>query len=179
MFTRRMLIVTGAAAVFAPPAIAKADDLSLPPPLASLSSLQLTHADGSGTTLGAETLSGRATVVSLWATWCAPCLTEAKHLAKVRGRIPQDNLAIIGINIDRKRDEAKLDRFLKTAGSTFTQVRGESDAVYLAFGGSLPVTLPRLYIFNRAGAPTHVFGRYSGGKTLKEIDAAIAAAMAA
>jgi thiol-disulfide isomerase/thioredoxin len=179
MFTRRAIVMMGGALAFAPAASAKADDLPLPPSVAALSTLALTHPDGSATTLGAETLPGRPLVVSLWATWCAPCLTEAKHLAKVRNRIPNDKLGIVGINIDKKRDETKLDRFLKTSGANFNQLRGESDAIYLAFGGSLPITLPRLYIFTSAGDPTRVFGRYSGGKTLKEIDTAIAAVMRA
>jgi thiol-disulfide isomerase/thioredoxin len=175
MFTRRTF-AAGVVALAAP-AFAKADDLSLPPSLATLSTLTLARPDGSATTLGAETVAGRALVVSLWATWCAPCLTEAKHLAKVRSRTSTQKLGIVGINIDKKREATKLDRFLKTSGANFTQLLGESDAVYQAFGGSLPVTLPRLYVFTPEGTPTHVFGRYSGGKTLKQIDAAIAAAM--
>lgn len=173
-------MIAGAVALgLAEPAFAKPDDLTLPPPLTDLRGLALTQSDGAPTTLGANLAAGRATVISLWATWCGPCANEASHLADLRRKVSADQLQIAGINIDTKRDEAKIANFLKRAKVNFTQLRGDPQATYLAFNGQMPITLPRLYIFTPAGAPTRVFGRYNGNATLKAIDATIDAAIKA
>ena len=103
MVTRRLLILAAGAMALPLPAFAKKGDTPLPPPLPDLSALALTRADGSPTTLGAEAGQGRAAIVSLWATWCAPCLSEAKHLSELRKKHGEDRLAIIGINVDKTR----------------------------------------------------------------------------
>lgn len=176
MITRRVLMLAGAAGL-ALPAWAKEGDTPLPPPLAQLKPLPVTYPDGAATTLGAELHDQRTTVISLWATWCGPCLSEMQRLAVMRAETPAEKLDIIGVNIDKKRDEKAITRFLTRGRSNFVQLRGEADAVYAAFGGSPPITLPRLYVFRPDGQPTAVFGKYSGGKTLKAIDAAVLAAM--
>jgi thiol-disulfide isomerase/thioredoxin len=176
MITRRFLIFAGGAASLSPPALAKEDHLPLPPALGDLSTLALTRPDGADTTLGAELTPGRAGVISLWATWCGPCIQEAQHLSKIRTANAPDALDIIGINVERNRDEKKIASFVKKGRVNYAQLRGDPELTYTAFGGLMPITLPRLYVFDRAGRATKAFGRYSGGKTLKEIDAAVAAA---
>lgn len=178
MITRRALMLAAGAAALPSPALAKIGDTPLPPPLADLASLALTRPDGSPITLGEETGLGRAAVVSLWATWCGPCLEEARHLARLRAKHAPDRLAIVGINIDSRRDETAIATFLRKGNVNYVQLRGDPPTVYQAFRGSLPITLPRLYVFDRVGAPTSVFGKYSGGKTLKAIDRVAEAAMA-
>jgi thiol-disulfide isomerase/thioredoxin len=170
------MVLSAGAMALAGPALAKKGDAPLPPPLGELAGLALMRADGTATTLGAETGGGRAAVVSLWATWCAPCLQEAQHLSKLRPRFAEEQLAIVGINVDKARDETKIAQFLSRGKVNFTQLRGDPDTIYKAFNGSPPITLPRLYVFALSGQPTHVFGRYSGSKTLKEIDRAVEAA---
>lgn len=177
MISRRTLIAGATALGLAEPALAKPDDLTLPPLLPALRPLALTLSDATATTLGDHLAEGRATVISLWATWCGPCANEATHLTELRRKVSADQLQIAGINIDTKRDEAKIANFLKRSKVNFTQLRGDPQATYLAFNGQMPITLPRLYIFTPAGAPTHVFGRYNGNSTLKAIDAAIDAAI--
>lgn len=177
MISRRAVLIGAGIFGTIGPAFAKADDLTPPPPLTDLHKLALTQPDGSATTLGNSLAPGRATAISLWATWCGPCSMEASHLADLRSRISADRLEIAGINIDTKRDEAKIAAFLKRAKVNFTQLRGEPQPTYLAFNGQMPITLPRLYVFTPAGAPTRVFGRYNGNATLKAIDAAIDAAI--
>lgn len=177
VFTRRSLVLAVGALAFAGPAFAKKGDTPLPRPLSELGPLALTRGDGAATTLGAEVQPRRATVISLWATWCGPCIQEAQHLAKIRTAYATDQLDIIGINVEENRDEAKMEKFFKKGRVNFTQLRGDPQPTYLAFGGALPITLPRLYVFNRSGTPIAVYGRYDGAKTLKAIDASIALAL--
>ncbi|MFT3726066.1 MAG: TlpA disulfide reductase family protein [Hyphomonadaceae bacterium] len=173
MISRRTALITAGAFGLVQPAFAKADDLTLPPPLTSLRDLPLTRTDGAATPLGDSLAPSRAAVISLWATWCAPCSLEASHLSELRGKITADRLDIVGINIDGKREEAKIATFLKRSKVNFTQLRGDPKPTYLAFNGQMPITLPRLYVFTPSGAPTKVFGRYDGSATLKAIDSAI------
>lgn len=177
MISRRWLMVAAGAAALPVPAFAKEDDTTLPPPFPQLAGLALNRSDGTITTLGAELAPGRATLISLWATWCGPCIQEAQHLARLRTTHPPETLGIVGINVEKKRDEQKIAAFMKKGKVNYAQFRGEPEKTYLAFGGSLPITLPRLYVFSAAGEPLAMFGRYSGGKTLKAIDAAVAAAL--
>ncbi len=177
MFTRRSVVLAVGAIAFAEPAFAKKGDTPLPRPLSELGSLALTRGDGTATTLGAEVRPRRATVISLWATWCGPCIQEAQHLAKTRAAHAADQLDIIGINVEKNRDEAKIEKFFKKGRVNFTQLRGDPQPTYMAFGGTPPITLPRLYVFNRSGVPVAVYGKYDGAKTLKAIDASIALAL--
>lgn len=177
MITRRFLMLAAGASCLSFPAAAKENDTTLPPPLPQLSGLSLIRPDGAPTTLGAELAPGRPTLVSLWATWCGPCVQEAQHLAKLRTAHAPDELGIVGINVEKRRDEQKIARFLKQGKVNYAQFRGDPEATYIAFGGTLPITLPRLYVFSASGAPLAMFGRYSGGKTLKAVDAAVASAL--
>lgn len=178
MVSRRFVLGSGIVATglaLAGPAFAKPGDLSLPPERAQLKTLALTRPDGEATRLGDHLGEGRAAVVSLWATWCGLCSDEASHLAAWRSRVAAEMLDIVGVNIDARRDEQKIAPFLKRANVNFVQLRGDPASTYIGFGGQLPISLPRLYVFTREGKPTKVFGRFDGRATLKAIDAAITA----
>lgn len=172
MISRRILL--GAGAALAIPGAARAQAPASPPlpgSLSELSALTLSSPDGAATTLGAL-LGPGPSVISFWATWCAPCLQEARHLAEMRSRIPAARLNIIGINVDRTRDEARLADFLRRGRVNYTQTRGDL-AAYQAFGGGQQILLPRLFVFDASGRATAAFGRYFGARTLRDIDRAV------
>lgn len=43
---------------------------------------------------------GRIVVVNLWATWCAPCITEMPHLAALQKAFPEKQLLVLPISMD-------------------------------------------------------------------------------
>lgn len=90
----------------------------------------------------------------------------------MRRRYPPERLNIVGINVDRRRDETLIARFLEQAGVNYTQLRGDL-AVYQAFGGGPQIFLPRLFIFDRAGRPMCAFGRHTQFVTFGQIDRAV------
>lgn len=154
---RRVVLASGLAAVFTREAAAAAPH-PLAPPLSELDDAPLTDAQGAATTLGAHVLPA-PTLVSFWASWCAPCIAEARHLARLGTQAPTARLNIIGINIDVPRDEAEIARFMRLARPNYTQLRGDFET-YAAFDRGLSIGLPRLFVFDAAGAPTAAFASF-------------------
>ena len=62
-----------------------------------------TGADGNPTTLA--DFKGRAVLVNLWATWCAPCRAEMPALDRLQKQLGGDDFEVVAINIDRGGEE--------------------------------------------------------------------------
>ncbi len=150
------------------------DQPILPGPLERYRDVGLRDFDGRPTTLGRLIGPPRPTVVSFWATWCAPCAIEGRKLAELRGRLPDSTLAIVGVNVDTKADEARLNAFRQKARMTYTQGL-DGRGLYLAMTGQAKLALPRTFVFDRNGRATAAFGRFFGGRTLSAIEAAVVA----
>jgi len=82
-------------------------------PPQSLASLAFNAPDGTPTTLGA--LSGKITLVNLWATWCAPCRAEMPALDRLQAQSGGDDFEVVAINVDTGGDE-KPKAFLSEIG---------------------------------------------------------------
>lgn len=52
------------------------------------------------TTLAA--FRGKVVLVNLWATWCAPCVTEMPTLAQLQAKHGGDDFAVVAISVDRE-----------------------------------------------------------------------------
>jgi thiol-disulfide isomerase/thioredoxin len=178
MLARRTVLAAAIAAFT--PSLAAADYATpiLPPSLREIGPVRLQQTDGAETNLTAVLQPQLPSVISFWATWCAPCALEARHLGRIRGRIPPNRLNILGINVDRRADEIAIARFIHAANAVYTQVRGTPEA-YAAFAGQPDIALPRVFVFAPNGAPMAAFDRYIGEATSRRIDEAVAAALAA
>ena len=65
---------------------------------------------------------GRVMVLNFWATWCGPCHDEIPHLVRLREDFPEEDLAIIGISVDRGRSsqiDAMLELFIEHFGINY------------------------------------------------------------
>ena len=89
-----------------------------PAPATVLPPLEGVTANGAAVPgLTPETLSGRVSVVNVWASWCVPCHDEAPLLLRLR----QDGrFQLVGINYKDNAENAR--RFLGRYGNPFSAV---------------------------------------------------------
>ncbi|MFV3129274.1 TlpA family protein disulfide reductase [Niveispirillum sp. KHB5.9] len=66
------------------------------PPLPALS---ITDKDGQPVDLAA--FKGKALLINLWATWCAPCIREMPALDRLQADMGGDRFQVLAISVDR------------------------------------------------------------------------------
>ena len=71
--------------------------------------LAATNLAGEAVTLKPD---AEATLVNLWATWCAPCIAEMPLLAKVGDKWKPEGLRMIGISVEGKKSREKIEKFV-------------------------------------------------------------------
>jgi thiol-disulfide isomerase/thioredoxin len=65
-----------------------------------------------GGTITEKDLQGRYMLVDFWATWCAPCIKEMKHLEEIHGKYSPRSFRIVAISTDSDAESWK--RFIRT-----------------------------------------------------------------
>jgi thiol-disulfide isomerase/thioredoxin len=99
-----------------------------------------------GDTVSLAPLRGRVVYVDFWASWCAPCRRSFPWMNALQARYGKDGLAIVGINVDKRREDAE--RFLRDTPASFTVVydaHGATPAAYDVKG------MPSSYLIDRRG----------------------------
>jgi thiol-disulfide isomerase/thioredoxin len=98
--------------------------------------------DGGGEEVTLADFKGKAVLVNLWATWCAPCVKELPMLARLQAKRAGDDFIVIALNLDRP-GKANVPEFLKENGA----------AALEAFADP---TLKMMKAFRVAGLPTTI-----------------------
>src|SRR5581483_7906899 len=65
-----------------------------------------------GSTVALADLRGKVVYVDFWASWCGPCKRSFPWMNELAQRYGKDGLAIVAVNVDKKRSDAE--RFLAT-----------------------------------------------------------------
>ncbi len=114
---------------------------------------------------------GRPVVVSLWATWCEPCVKEFPELAALARR--RTDVAFLSISLDEAEDLPAVEAFLdrrKPPFPVYRKGRGADDAFIEsldpAWSGAIPATL----VFARDGRRAALL---QGEHTMQAIERAI------
>jgi thiol-disulfide isomerase/thioredoxin len=84
----------------------------------------LAFTDFSGAEHHLSDFSGKYVLLDFWATWCKPCLQETPDLKKARERFESRGLVIIGMNSDKKKENAE--RFVRENEIPWLQSSAES-----------------------------------------------------
>lgn len=99
----------------------------------------------------------RIRIVSVWATWCVPCVAEIGDLQRIADRFKPDGVELIGISMDdaipgdRAHSKQQLERFLADRHISFRNLyytgRPADLADRLLFDGAIPIAI----VFDEAG----------------------------
>lgn len=109
-----------------------------------LPALRVTGPDGKP--LALASLSGRPTLVNLWATWCGPCVKELPALGRLAARAPA-GLRVLAVSQDAA--EGNIDDFLaRNRVGAFANHRDPQSALAFHYGGG---TLPLTVLYDAQG----------------------------
>jgi len=108
-------------------------------------SFDLKRLDGSGRVDLASLRGKKPIVLDFWASWCLPCVNEAKRLTAAHARYG-DRIAILGVDTKDFAPDAR--RWQRKHGVTYPSVH-DGDGKVLTKWGGLPI--PRIFFINRRG----------------------------
>ena len=100
----------------------------------------------SGDTVALAGLRGKVVYVDFWASWCTPCRRSFPWMNGLQARHSRDGLAIVAINVDKRRADAE--RFLRDTPAQFTiayDADGTVPSAYDVHG------MPSSYVIDRQG----------------------------
>ena len=103
-------------------------------------------ADLSGKTWRLQDQSGKVILISVWATWCGPCLRELPHIQSLYRKLKdRTNIQILTLSIDE--DPGSLPAFMKAKGYTFPVLPAQSFVTQILD----MVAIPQLWIIDPKG----------------------------
>lgn len=122
--------------------------------------------DLSNTKIDLNDMEGKTVIVTLWASWCPPCLEEIPALREFYHKYEDQGVEIIALSLDRPHDKKAVQ---KIAATVDYHVALASDAMTNGFNstGALPVT----YVINADGNVSAIFN--NGPVTEKELVKAV------
>ena len=122
----------------------------------------------SGQTFDLAEARGKVVILSLWATWCAPCRGEMPILNGIYLRRHSEGLEVIGMSADRlkSRDEVRraMEPFAYPSGMAL-------EAKTNGFG--VPRALPQTFVIDRNGVVRAQFGVLGQPATEAGLEAAV------
>ncbi|MFH8368733.1 TlpA family protein disulfide reductase [Streptomyces sp. NPDC018031] len=112
----------------------------------------LTGKDIHGKPLSVGDYRGKIIVLNVWGSWCAPCIAEAPHFAKVAKATEADGVQFVGINT-RDPDPANARKFERDNEVSYPSFYDPIGKLMLRFPkGSLnPQLIPTTIILDRDG----------------------------
>ena len=104
--------------------------------------------DLKGDSVSLALLRGKPVLLNVWATWCLPCKEEIPYLEKLYAEHAARGLQIIGVSIDARGDEAKIESFASDFRMTYPIWRDPDERVNSRF---LAIGVPSTYLIDRDG----------------------------
>jgi peroxiredoxin len=101
-----------------------------------------------GTTVSLSSLRGKVVYVNFWATWCAPCKTEAPALQELYQELNGEGFEILAATIDTPDAEAAVKSFREQYGVGFPILWDSAKEAYGAYGCT---GVPETYLVDANG----------------------------
>ncbi len=117
-------------------------------------------------------LKGKVVVLDFWATWCPPCRKSLPHLNKLYEDNKDGGAKVFAVNC--QEDKADVQNFVQKEKLTVPVLLATADEIIQAYEAK---SIPQTVIIGRDGKVTKVFVGF-GGDSAKQIDKAVAAALA-
>jgi thiol-disulfide isomerase/thioredoxin len=121
--------------------------------------------DLAGRPVGVASLSGKATLINVWASWCLPCREEVPVLNALHAKYGKRGLAVVGVSVDEAGARSDVDRIVRDAKMSYSVWLDPDNKAQTALGASaLPITL----LVDRAG---RVLWRFEGKLAADSVEA--------
>jgi thiol-disulfide isomerase/thioredoxin len=101
----------------------------------------------SGEDVSLSDFKGKVVIIDFWATWCPPCRKGIPDLISLQKEY-KDNVAVIGISLDRENTKAGVPDFVNKMGINYPIVYF-NDKVIIDFGGVSAI--PTTFIIDQKG----------------------------
>ena len=93
--------------------------------------------------------NGKITVVSFWATWCAPCKKELDAIAEVYSDWQTAyDMELVAVSIDTRRAVATVPALVAAKGWDYTVLTGKATELQNAFNFQ---TIPQTFLVDQEG----------------------------
>jgi len=93
---------------------------------------------------------GRVLLLNFWASWCAPCQSEIRHLVRFQKRYTDQGLQVIGLGLDDPRKLRNVTRSLEINYPVLVAAEEQSRKILRAWGNKNGL-IPYSVIFDRDG----------------------------
>ncbi len=117
---------------------------------------------------------GQVVVVSFWATWCGPCVSELPALAALSRKYQGRGLTVLGVSMDTPRLlHSRVEPLLAQKGVTYPVYLARTpdpETLIRAFGGGWQGDLPQTFVYDRQGRLVQTLGQ---AHTLPELEALV------
>jgi cytochrome c biogenesis protein CcmG, thiol:disulfide interchange protein DsbE len=89
---------------------------------------------------------GKVLVLNFWASWCAPCVSEAPSLEAFERQMGPQGVVVLGVSIDT--NEKRYRQFLERFRITFPTARDPEANLSASYGTFL---IPETYVIDSTG----------------------------
>jgi len=128
--------------------VAAAEEL---PPFPSFSFFEL----DSGKVVTLDDFSGKAVLITFWASWCGPCRVELPELQRLHDELKDTGFVLLAVNVDGSVSAAR--RFLEVHKLRIPVYRMEqADLARIGVSG-----IPTNLLLDREGRPVQLYEGYS------------------